>query len=106
MKVDDYLHFYLGCNTNEGKLVGIYQTNYLIQKEDGGIIAINKIELVKPILRKLRDLNSNEREELNKKGVSIGQRKGYSFTPEAIYYLLSLEIDIFNLIEEELAIQK
>ena len=78
----------------------------LIQKGNDEIIAINKSELIKPILRRLRDLNSNEREELNKKGISIGQRKGHSFTPEAIYYLLSLKIDIFNLIEEGLAIEK
>ena len=100
------MHLYLGCNTNEGKLVGIHQTSYLIQKENGEIIPINKSETIKPILRKLSDMNSNESEELNKKGVSIGQRKGYSFTPEAIYYLLSLKIDIFNLIEEGLAIEK
>jgi len=51
-------------------------------------------------------LNSNESEELNKKSVSIGQRKGHSFIPEAFYYLLSLGIDIFNLIEEGMAIKK
>ena len=106
MKINDYIHLYLGCNTNEGKLVGIYQTTYLIQKENGEIIAINKSESIKPILRKLRDLNSNESEELNRKGISIGQRKGYNFTPEAIHYLLSLKIDIFNLIGEGLAIEK
>ncbi len=106
MKIDDYIHLYLGCNTNEGKLVGINQTSYLIQKENGEIISINKSQLIKPILRKLSNMSSNESEELNKKGVSIGQRKGYSFTPEAVYYLLSLKIDIFYLIEEGLAIEK
>jgi len=106
MKIDDYIHLYLGCNTNEGQLVGIYQETYLIRKANNEVIAINKSESIRPILRKLNDLNSNESEELNRKGISIGQRKGYSFTAEAIHYLLSLKIDLFNLIENGLAIEK
>ncbi len=55
------------------------------------------------LLRKISDLNVEESTELNKKGLSIGRPKGYSFSPEAILYLLGLRIDLFNLIAEGLA---
>ena len=106
MKIDDYIHLYLGCNTNEGKLVGIFQKTWLIQKPNNEVAEISKSESIKPILRKLKDLSSKESEELNRRGISIGQRKGYSFTAEAIYYLLSIKVDLFNLIEHGLAIEK
>ncbi len=87
-------------------MVGINQTAYSIQNGNGEIISINKSESIKLILRKMKNMISTESAELNSKGISIGQRKGYSFTPEAFYYLLSLRIDVFNLIEEGLAIEK
>lgn len=55
-------------------------------------------------MRKFSDLTIDESTELNKRGISIGQRKGYTFTPDAIVYLLNLRIDLFNLIAAELAI--
>jgi hypothetical protein len=105
MKIEDYLHFYLGRNTNKGLLVGISMTSYYIDV-NGETIAIDKHESIKPILRTMRSLTADEIEQLHLKGLSIGQRKGFSFTPEAIVYLLSLGIDIFNLINEGLAIEK
>ncbi len=105
MKIDDYMHFYLGCNTNKGKLVGISEASYYIENKEGEPIAVKKSESIKPILRNFNNLNLHESEQLNMKGISIGQRKGYSFTPEAILYLLSLRIDIFNLINKGLAIE-
>ena len=107
MKIEDYLHLYLGCNTNNGKLVGINGSTCFILSQNGEINQEdlnNKNQSIKPILRKFSDISLSESTELNKKGISIGQRKGYSFTPDAILYLLTLRIDLFNLITEGLAI--
>jgi hypothetical protein len=107
MKIENYLHLYLGCDTNNGKLVGINGSTCFILSQNGEINQgdlNNKNHSIKPILRKFSDLNIHESTELNKRGVSIGQRKGFSFTPDAILYLLTLRIDLFNLIAEGLAI--
>lgn len=107
MKIEDYLHLYLGCDTNSGKLVGINGSTCLLLSQNGEINLgdlNNRNQPIKPILRKFGDLNNQESTELNKRGISIGQRKGYSFTPDAILYLLSLRIDLFNLIAEGLAL--
>jgi hypothetical protein len=107
MKIEDYLHLYLGCETNNGKLVGINGSTCFILSQNGQINPgdlNNRNQPIKPILRKFSDMSINESNELNNRGISIGQRKGYSFTPDAILYLLSLRIDLFNLIAEGLAI--
>lgn len=107
MKIEDYLHLYLGCDTNNGKLVGINGNTCFILSQNGEINLEdlnNKNQSIKPILRKFSDMSNHESTELNKRGISIGQRKGYSFTPDAILYLLTLRIDLFNLIAEGLAI--
>ena len=107
MNIQDYLHLYLGCDTNNGKLVGINGSTCIILSQNGELKHENlndENHSIKPILRKFSDLGIHESTELNKRGVSIGQRKGYSFTPEAILYLLDLHIDLFNLIGEGLAI--
>jgi hypothetical protein len=107
MKISDYLHLYLGCDTNKGKLVGINGSTCLTLSKNGEINPgdpDNKDQSIKPFLRKFSDLGIDENTELNKRGISIGQRKGYTFTPDAIVYLLNLRIDLFNLIAAELAI--
>ena len=107
MKIENYLHLYLGCDTNYGKLVGINGSTCFILSQNG---EINQEDLnngnqsIKPILRKFSDLSIIESTELNNRGISIGQRKGYSFTPNAILYLLKLHVDLFNLIANGLAI--
>jgi hypothetical protein len=106
MKIEDYLHLYLGCETSHGKLVGINGSTCFILSQNGEIKLADlndNSESVKPILRRFSDMNNNESTELNKRGISIGQRKGFSFTPDAVLYLLNLRIDIFNLIAEGLA---
>jgi hypothetical protein len=106
MKIEDYLHLYLGCDTNHGKLVGINGSTCFILSQNGEIKLADlndQSQSIKPILRKFSDMNNNESTELNNKGISIGQRKGFSFTPDAVLYLLNLRIDIFNLIAEGLA---
>ena len=107
MKIEDYLHLYLGCDTNNGKIIGINGSTCFILLQNGEISPVelnDKNQSIKPILRKFSDLNVNESTELNKRGISIGQRKGYTFTPDAFVYLLNLRIDLFNLIAEGLAI--
>ena len=107
MKIEEYLHLYLGCDTNSGKLIGINGSTCFILSQDGQINPEdlnNKNQSIKPILRKFNDMSITESTELNKRGISIGQRKGYSFTPDSILYLLTLRIDLFNLIAEGLAI--
>ena len=105
MNIEDYLH--LGCDTNNGKLVGINGSTCIVLQQNGEIRhenLNNENHSIKPILRKFSDLSIHESTELNKRGISIGQRKGYSFTPAAILYLLNLHIDLFNLIAGGLAI--
>ena len=107
MKIEHYLHLYLGCDTNNGKLVGINGGTCFILSGKGEIMQqdlYEKHDSIKPLLRKFSDISPDESSELNKRGISIGQRKGYSFTPDALLYLLSLRIDLFNLIGEGLAI--
>ncbi len=106
MKIDKYLPLYLGCNTNLGQLTGVNVNSYSIRKSNAEIVerAFMDEPLVKLYLRKISDLNIEESAELNKLGLNIGRPKGYSFTPDAILYLLSLRIDLFNLIGEGLAI--
>lgn len=107
MKVEDNLHLYLGCDTNHGKLIGINGSTCFILSQNGEINLVDlkdKSQSIKPILPRFGDMNTNESTELNNRGMSIGQRKGFAFTPDAIIYLLNLCIDIFNLISEGLAI--
>ncbi len=107
MKIDKYLPLYLGCNTNLGKLTSVNENSYTIRTENEEIIERAFIDepMVKLYLRKISDLNSEESAELNKHGLNIGRPKGYSFTPDAILYLLGLRIDLFNLIAEGLAME-
>ena len=107
MKIENYLHLYLGCDTNKGILAGIKDTTCFILSPNGEIIQqeLNDTnKSIKPVLRKFSSMSAAESTELNNRGISIGQRKGYSFTPDAILYLLALRIDIFNLIANGLAI--
>ncbi len=106
MKIDGYLHLYIGCTTNLGELVGVNENSYLIRLKNNEVVMKNFNEQppLKLFLRKISDLNVEESTELNKKGLSIGRPRGYSFSPEAILYLLSLRIDLFNLITNGLAI--
>jgi hypothetical protein len=109
MKLQDYLHLYIGCNTTKGKLVGIKQNICFIEVESGEIIQFdlqNDNEIIKPILRRLRDMSAEESSVLVEKGFSIGRPNGYSFSSNAILYLLSKQIDLFSLLENGLAIDQ
>ncbi len=106
-KIAEYLPFYLGCNTNKGKLLGMNQQVIFIQSALGNIIEedIEKADFfIKPFLKKRHDLSNEESSKLIEKGINIGRPKGYSFSPDAFLYLLSLHVDLFNLIEKGLAL--
>ena len=105
MKMNEYLHLYLGCGTNFGKLIGVHVNSCVIQKDTGEVFekSFSDEHPLKLLLRKISDLTGEESETLNKKGLNIGRPRGYSFSPEAILYLLNLRIDIFNLIAAGLA---
>ncbi|MEP7251218.1 MAG: hypothetical protein ABI683_02525 [Ginsengibacter sp.] len=107
MKMYEYLHLYLGCDTNFGKLIGVHENSCFIQKDNGEIFEklFSDEQPVRLLLRKISDLNVEESETLNKKGLNIGRPRGYSFSPDAILYLLHLRIDLFNLIGEGMAIE-
>ncbi len=107
MNIHHYLHLYLGCKTNFGELCGITDKTYFIRLNDGN--TVEKILGSKPdiqlFLRKISSLNIEESAELNRRGLNIGRPRGYSFSPNAILYLLSLRVDLFNLIGNGLAIE-
>ncbi len=107
MKANEYMHLYIGCDTNLGKLVGVNERKYFIQLANGEIMerGLDEKQPAKLLLRKISDLNLAESTELSSKGFSIGRPRGYSFSPEAILYLISLRIDIFNLIANDLSIE-
>ncbi len=107
MKVNQYLHLYLGCNTNLGQLTGVNENSYSIRMKNGEITerAFADEPVIRLFLRKISDINVEESAALNRLGLNIGRPKGYSFTPEAMLYLLNLRIDLFNLIAEGLAIE-
>lgn len=106
MKIDDYLYLYIGAETNLGILSGIKEKYCFLLKENGAIIEhdLQQGEPVKLILKRINDLTVEESSELNRKGLSIGRPNGYSFTPEAILYLLSLRVDLFDLIGKGFAL--
>ncbi len=107
MKLYEYLHLYLGCDTNMGRLAGINENSYFIRKGNGEVIERTFLDEpgIKLLLRKISNLNTDESTILNTKGLSIGRPRGYSFSPDAVLYLLALRIDLFNLIALGLAIE-
>ena len=52
MKIEDYLHLYLGCDTSHGKLVGINGSTCFILPQSGEITfsgLTDHIQSIKPI---------------------------------------------------------
>jgi len=100
--------FYVGCQTNKGQLIGTSNESLLIrpgnsqatvenyQKQDVGTVVVL-------YLRKLSDLTPEESVELITNGLNIGRPKGYSFSPEAFLFLLTLHVDLFGLIQHGFA---
>jgi hypothetical protein len=105
-KITHYLAYYLGCQTNKGRLIGIYEKSVFTENPPGNIIehdATRPEFFIQPLLKRLNDLSMEQSAELIKKGFSIGRPRGYSFSPDAFLYLLSLHVDLFGLIDSGLA---
>jgi len=106
-EIRQWLAFYLGCRTNLGELIGIKENLVMTKSENGKILEFDANDAdfpVKPILRKINSLSPDQSVELISKGFSIGRPTGYSFSPGAFLFLISLHVDLFALIEQGLAI--
>lgn len=101
-RLDKCIHFYVGCNTNKGKLVGVRRDCLLVQPE--GESGITEYESWLPgdsvflYLQQLKDLSEEQSKELVKRGIAIGRPNGYTFSNEGFFYLISLNVDLFGLI--------
>lgn len=96
------LGLYIGCQTSEGKLIGINQNTVYTESPEGLVKEheISKLGLTfKLLLKKLNTLSHAESNSLITKGFSIGRPNGYSFSPESILYLASIGVDLFGFIE-------
>jgi hypothetical protein len=106
-RLDRCLPLYIGCETSDGQLIGVKDHSLFIQskEQNSSKVYANKVVGVSLFLylRKLSALTPAESVELNAKGFNIGRPKGYSFSPGAFLYLLSLHVDLFGLIEFGLA---
>ena len=97
-----YLRFYLGCQTDKGRLIGLDSNMAYTASGDGTIYGhdIHASDFsIKPYLKRLSKLTESQSLELINQGFSIGRPKGYSFSPGAFLYLLSLNVDLFGLID-------
>jgi hypothetical protein len=101
-RLDKCIHFYIGCNTNKGKLVGVRLDYLLIQVEGEQDITEYDTQLLGDnvflYLQRLSDLNEEQSKELIKRGIAIGRPNGYTFSNEGFFYLISLNVDLFGLI--------
>jgi len=100
-RLEKCVHFYIGCDTNKGKLIGVKQRCLLIQAEGGNIAEYSIQALGSNLflhLRQLNDLSEGQSNELINKGIVIGRPNGYTFSNEGFLYLVSLNVDLFGLI--------
>jgi hypothetical protein len=94
------LHLYVGCETNKGKFIGTRNDILIIQSgsttEEYPINTVGKIIFL--YLKQLSDLSDAQSKHLIEEGISIGRPTGYTFSNYAFLYLLSLQVDLFGLI--------
>ena len=104
-RLNQYIHLYIGCETNKGKFTGMVNNSLFIQ-HNGEMVEYDREVLGKTLflhLRKLRDISDEQSGELNKKGFYIGRPSGYTFSNDAFLFLLSLHVDLFGLINAGIA---
>lgn len=102
----DWIQLYIGCETDQGLLVGVVNNSLFIQDKQKKIVEYSKKEIGTTVflyLRKISDLTEQQSDELIAKGFAIGRPSGYSFSNEAFLYLLSLSVDLFGIINSGLA---
>jgi hypothetical protein len=100
-RLEKYIHFYIGCDTDKGKLVGVKQECLLVQTE-GSIMEYSTQALGCSLflhLRHLNNLTEAQSKELINRGIAIGRPNGYTFSNEGFFYLISLHVDLFGLIK-------
>jgi len=100
------LHLYLGCNTSKGKFIGIEKDTLSIQTDEKLVEEYNITSIGNTLflyLRQLSDLTDEQSKQLINHGFSIGRPYGYTFTNNGFLYLLSLDVDIFGLINSGFA---
>jgi hypothetical protein len=106
-RLDKWVQLYIGCETNKGQLVGVIEDRLFVREgKEHSIIEYSRQTLGKTLflyLRKIGDITEHQSKELIDKGFSIGRPSGYSFSNEAILYLLSLSVDLFGMISSGLA---
>lgn len=122
IKIEDYLHLYIGCevlcpeNNEKYTLTGVDGNTVYLMHTEGGAETI--MEYIKLLLRPLSDMTEDEMEYMGitlKQGTMNIQYMRYSnkfgdyeYTPsaEAFRWMLSKGFDLFGLIESGLAIEK
>jgi hypothetical protein len=109
-RLEKCLHLYIGCETNLGQFVGFKKDCLLIQAVNEQTITEHPMQglgsSVFLYLKKLDDLTEEESRDLIKKGIAIGRPNGYTFSNEGFLYLLSLNVDLFGLINSGYARQQ
>ncbi|MFI5188618.1 MAG: hypothetical protein ACHQF0_17930 [Chitinophagales bacterium] len=105
--LDKWVQLYIGCETNNGRLVGVIGDRLFIQEpRKQSIVEHAKHDLGKSLflyLRRIGDITEQQSKELIEKGFSIGRPSGYSFSNEAVLYLLNLSVDLFGMINSGIA---
>lgn len=129
IKPENYLHLYLGCKAiiyqgePDSEVFTLNHLDYeykgaecwemrVIPRDDDGkqndksYLKSVPVQLIKPILRKLDSLTEEERDKYHKLVVVRERSMDEIIVKEAhgIKYLLSIGIDLFNLIDSGLAI--
>lgn len=83
--------------------MGIKHEYLLVQAEGEKEIAEYDTELLGNsiflFLQRLTDLSEEQSKELIKRGIVIGRPNGYTFSNESFYYLITLNVDLFGLID-------
>ena len=106
-RLDKCIHFYIGCETNVGQFVGVRKEHLFIQgKDDDNTTEYSTNLLGSTIfiyLQRLDDLTEDQSKELIKRGIAIGRPNGYTFSNEGFLYLLSLNVDLFGLVNSGFA---
>lgn len=112
-KIEDYLHLYIGCDTNRGMLIGLTGSKAFVWRGETRIYGESAIVL---FLRPLSDMTEEEMQECGNMIYDFSddpelntwewQYFQIGLAPEQLYYLLKKGFDLFNLIPEGLAIDK
>ena len=100
------LTLYIGCSTNKGRFIGFRERTLIIQAADGVIeeVDIGSVgDTLFLYLMQLNDLDDVQRKQLVKDGLVIGRPHGYTFSNRGFLYLLSLDVDLFGLIQSGFA---